>query len=148
MREGFGGTFMMAMMMVFVVVFVSFLALALNYAKTYRVKNKIIDIIEQNQGFNSVAQGKIETALTNFAYNGKLPSGVEGSVIAQTNVGDKYCSNKGYCVTLKEKSVDGGVTFAYYQVDTYLTIDLPRLILTNEINVSISGETIPVKVTG
>ena len=47
MRDAFGGEFMIRLMMVFIVVYVGFGAISLNYAKTFRLKNKIIDIIEQ-----------------------------------------------------------------------------------------------------
>ena len=49
MRDAFGGTFMIKLGLVFLVVYVSFMAVAINYAKAFRVKNQIINIIEQYQ---------------------------------------------------------------------------------------------------
>ena len=49
MRDAFGGVFMMRLMLVFIVVFVGFGAISLNYAKAFRIKNKVIDLIEQQQ---------------------------------------------------------------------------------------------------
>ena len=49
MRDAFGGVFMMRLMLVFIVVFVGFGAISLNYAKAFRIKNKVIDLIEQQE---------------------------------------------------------------------------------------------------
>lgn len=49
MRDAFGGIFMMRLMLVFIVVFVGFGAISLNYAKAFRIKNKVIDFIEQQE---------------------------------------------------------------------------------------------------
>ena len=47
MRDAFGGVFMMRLMLVFIVVFVGFGAVSLNYAKAFSIKNRVIDVIEQ-----------------------------------------------------------------------------------------------------
>ena len=49
MRDAFGGTFMIKLFLVFIFIYVGFTAIALNYAKAFRVKNKIIDFIETNE---------------------------------------------------------------------------------------------------
>lgn len=47
MRDAFGGVFMMRLMLVFVVIFVAFSAVSLNYAKAFKIKNQVTDVIEQ-----------------------------------------------------------------------------------------------------
>ena len=49
MRDAFGGAFMIKLFLVFIFIYVGFTAIALNYAKAFRVKNKIIDFIETNE---------------------------------------------------------------------------------------------------
>ena len=49
MRDAFGGVFMARLMLVFIVVYVAFTAVSFKYAKSFRVKNKVIDFVEQNQ---------------------------------------------------------------------------------------------------
>ena len=51
MRDAFGGAFMIKLFLVFIIIYVSFTALALNYAKAFKVKNKIIEYIETNENF-------------------------------------------------------------------------------------------------
>ena len=46
MRDAFGGAFMIKIFLIFIIVYVCFTALALNYAKAFKVKNKIIDYLE------------------------------------------------------------------------------------------------------
>ena len=53
MRDAVGGTFMIKLLLIFLAVYTIFIAVALNYAKAFRVKNKILNIIEQNEGINS-----------------------------------------------------------------------------------------------
>ena len=48
MRDAVGGTFMIKLILVFLAVYIIFMGAALNYAKAFRVKNKVMDIIEQN----------------------------------------------------------------------------------------------------
>ena len=49
MRDAFGGVFMIRLMLVFVFIFVAFTAISLNYAKAFRIKNKVIDFVEQQE---------------------------------------------------------------------------------------------------
>ena len=142
MREGFGGVFMMGLMMVFIVVFVSFLAIALNYAKTFRVKNGIINIIEQYQGFNEDTRGKLEDEgyLLKMNYRlGELPRGKSASsTVSLKSVGDQYCSQDyGYCVTLRGKEGNR----SYYLVETYFLFELPNFIGVKDMMFAIRGET-------
>ena len=78
MREAFGGVFMMRLMLVFVFIFVAFTAISLNYAKAFRIKNKVIDFIEQQEvfdideffaGANGANLTKLDAILDDAKYN-------------------------------------------------------------------------------
>ena len=45
MRDSVGGTFMIYVLIVFLAVYIVFVAVAFNYARAFRVKDKIMDII-------------------------------------------------------------------------------------------------------
>lgn len=49
MRDAFGGEFMIRFLLVFIFIYVAFTAVSLNYAKAFRVKNAVIDFVEQNE---------------------------------------------------------------------------------------------------
>lgn len=135
MRDAYGGTFMIEIMMVFVVLFVSFTAVIVNVAKTFRIKNEIINIIEQDGGFNngSKAQTDIEayfkTTSYQLIYN---RTDLESSCTSQDG---GVWSSPGYCVVPLPSSKDT----RYYKVTTYVSISLPFFGL--EFTIPISGET-------
>lgn len=143
MRDAFGGTYMMTFMIVFIVVFVSVFAIALNYSKTYRVKNKIIDYIEQNEGFDQNVANEIEKYLGSVAYQVKSISS-EGSINSlepgKGSAKETYCSGDwGYCIT---KTQDSNSNQCYYLVETYVIFDLPVILgRENAITIPVRGET-------
>ena len=47
MRDAFGGSFMIMIFLVFIMVYISFTAVALSYAKAFKVKNAVIDFLEE-----------------------------------------------------------------------------------------------------
>lgn len=52
MKDAFGGTFMLYILLFFLAVYIIFIAMTLNYAKAFKAKNKIVDIIEKYEGEN------------------------------------------------------------------------------------------------
>ena len=52
MRDAFGGAFMIRLLLVFIIIYVGFTAIALNYAKAFKVKNKVIEYLEENEIIN------------------------------------------------------------------------------------------------
>lgn len=137
MRDSVGGTFMIYVFLIFLAVYITFVAVAFNYARAFRVKNKVIDIIEQNEGmdnadFNNMSgtnnlgvAGQINEYLRQVSYNVNLPNGYDG----------KYgtCFDLGYCVDEVDSSSTDG---KYYKVTTFVRLEIPFLDL---------GFTIPVK---
>ena len=49
MDTGIGATFMMRLFIIFFMLYVIIIGVALQMAKTYRVKNYVINVLEQNQ---------------------------------------------------------------------------------------------------
>ena len=71
MRDSFGGTFMIQLLLIFIVIYVSFMAVALNYAKAFRVKNGVINILEQQQydgTYNDPAIDDVNAYLNSIPY--------------------------------------------------------------------------------
>ncbi|MEG1596901.1 MAG: hypothetical protein RR359_01340 [Bacilli bacterium] len=65
MREASGSTLLLQIMMVFISIYIAFMAVTINYSKTFRVKNRIISMIEKNEGPDLT---KISDYLNNTAY--------------------------------------------------------------------------------
>lgn len=138
MRDAFGGLFMIRVLLVFLLVFITFVAVAFNYARAFRVKNKIIDVIEQNEGYNFIntdvgsSRNLIEGYLKEVGYT------------VNKDIALKYCDkdyidhgNYGYCV---QEISSGDENYKYYQVKTFVVLSFPFL-EDFSITIPISGET-------
>lgn len=134
MREAFGGAFMIRLVLIFIVVYVAFMAVAVNYAKAFRVKNRVINILEQRQydGFDNATIDAVDKYLAEIAYN----------------VGD--VNRKGQCekdggtwttrgVCILQKCSDDNKDECYYKVTTYIVVQAP--IIVDYITFAINGET-------
>ncbi len=102
MRDAFGGIFMIRLMLVFVFVYVAFTAVSLNYAKAFRIKNKVIDFIEQEEIMdvtvlsrkcNEKKCPKLDKILDDANYN-KECQNVESNGIINSEKND---GKKGFC---------------------------------------------------
>ncbi len=137
MREAFGGTFTIQLILLFLAIYIAFIAVALNYAKAFRVKNQIINIIEQNEGFDfdNSAEGSAQNEIQK--YLGRVSYYVNLTNIKNNNINDNYkCYSEGYCV---EKMGSTDIEGTYYKVTTYVNIDMQVFNL--KFTIPIQGET-------
>jgi len=135
MRDAFGGAFMINLWIIFLVIYISFMALALNYAKAFRVKNQIINYIEQYEGYenNEQVQNLIVAYLANANY---YVSADSDAITGLAEASDTWCHSYGYCITKVEAGDNRGV---YYKVQTFMQIDFPFFNM--HLTIPIKGET-------
>lgn len=138
MRDAFGGAFLIKLFLIFLGIYVAFMAVALNYAKAFKVKNYIINVIEQYEGFkDSKTDEAIYTNINNYingiGYNPAFDvTDLSSACINATNINGKAA----YCIiSLSSNEVRG----TYYRVTTYMRFQLPFFGI--DIKVPISGET-------
>ena len=121
MREAIGGTWIFSIVVVFIVLFSSYLAISVNYSKAFKVKDGIINILEKGEGYNTSTDDEIKEYLSNVGYNvynkcegytGKLPS---------TNNSNSYK----YCI--KATTNEENIKRTYYSVKVFFKLDLPIL---------------------
>lgn len=117
MRESIGATFLIKIMVVFIVLYNSLLAIAVNYAMVFRVKNRIIDLLEQYEGCRG-AQPYIEDYIANVGY-----------YKAGTSIKNPY--------DISPVIVSGRGT--YYRVFTYITFYFP--VVKDLLHFNVAGET-------
>ncbi len=53
MKEAIGGSYIFQIVIVFIALFAAFLVYSISYTKAFRVKNEIISLIEENQGYSA-----------------------------------------------------------------------------------------------
>ena len=122
MRDAFGGVFMMRLMLVFIVIFVGFGAISLNYAKAFRIKNKVIDLIEQQEIRSITNLNSIKDELNNII-------NASGYNIDCDNTGNETVSIKddtnnviGLChrgITITINNEHNDSNNSYYNIITY-----------------------------
>lgn len=135
MREAIGGTWFTQLIIVFMLIFVAFLALSLNYTKAFKIKNELLTIIEKKEGITTGGDGSIAIMNGYLKANnyGVMKSCVEGSygitdlngTTAElvTNNAKKYY----YCITKIKSPSSNNEGKVYYKVNIFFYFNLPVL---------------------
>lgn len=129
MREAVGGAVMLKIILLFIIIINSYLALSVNYSKAFKVKNRIISLIEQYEGYD-LAATTINSYLIEAGYQSDINSCPTGYTL------DSF--NRGFCYA---KIVDSTNKGYYYKVITYINIELAILNMIFDNPFAISGET-------
>lgn len=135
MRDAFGGVFTMNFMLVFIFIFVAFSAVSLNYAKAFRLKNSVIDFVEQNEIINlgdiDEKADELNAILNNANYYKpeRCPNGKNGTINnVEGNRIVAYCYNGIYIYEISRQNVkDGKNQIIQYGIITYADWDLGAL---------------------
>ncbi len=141
MREVQGTTWIFGLVITFIFLFAAFLILAINYTDSFRIRNDIITIIEEYEGYHSTSAEIINDFLLAEGYKttGKCPtSNNESEPVYQTvsNL-DSYTvinaengTNYSYCV----KNEDG-----IFEIILFYKFNLP--VIGNFLTFQIKGTT-------
>ncbi len=132
MRESIGSTWILQLVIVFMLIFVAFLALSINYTKAFKIKNELISIIEKYEGATTDEQGSISIINNYLVYQGyhTMSSCEEGSYgvknlnstsIDEAQAGTKYY----YCIRKMDTSNYSFPDRAYYEVEVFFQFNLP-----------------------
>lgn len=141
MRDAFGGVFTMNLLIVFIFIYIAVTAVSLNYAKAFKVKNAVIDYIEERQisdldqhfdyfRFNLQNQNFLDEDLDRLSYHKTCEEvGYKDNILIQ-NVKNLFGQDE-YCyrgVVIKETSrepIEGtNSKIVYYEVKTYASWNL------------------------
>ncbi len=143
MREAIGGTWLLGFVVLFIVLFSAYLAVSINYTKAFKVKNQIINIIEENEGFTKsvgdVASKSTDQLRDSTKTEDKIYYYLKDIGYATTKIDEDQCPQGdlfagGYCV--RRVCTSQG---AYYKVTAFIKIELPLIWRTFVIPVN--GET-------
>lgn len=138
MKDAFGGSFVLRIMLVFFVVFICFMTASITISKTFRIKNNIINILERSDpnSYSSSTRDRIDSYLSKVSYNyGSNENVVDdcrGTSISGTDSVD--LTDYGACI-VTHNSGDR----VYYKVTAYVVVDFPLFHIGTVIPVS--GET-------
>ena len=148
MREATGGSLLLYLVIFFVGVIILFFASMLSYSKAYRVKNRIINIMENyNDCVSEIGDEEkknlidtINTELQSIGYNYSSKS-------SACNFNNSVCkesfnnSNYNYCICKIDLGVDSenNSKGCYYEVITFTQFEFP--IIKDVITSEVHGET-------
>lgn len=152
MKEAMGGTWLTGLVIIFIVLFASFLAYSISYTKAFRTKNEILNLIERNEGFtvsrnnldnisdsdlknDKSVEGKAFAFIKAMGYNYSVFDGTNDPC-TRDNLGK--LQKGGYCL-IKFCPSTGESEKVYYKVTTFISLSIPIFDLS--INLPISGET-------
>lgn len=126
MRESIANSYIFTLVIIFVGIIIVLLISSISYSKTFKLKNRIIDLIETNEGFDDNVAGQIETVLSNAGYSiNSSYNHLNSSRVSCPNY-DKgvlvnQITNYRYCVY--DVSTNG--RGHYYHVVVFMSFDLP-----------------------
>jgi len=154
MRESLGGSMLLNLVIIFAGLVIVFFIGILSYSKAYRVKNRIVEIIEKYGAYevldsgNNLVTGEINPDLSAAGYNTSNPTrcnNVKASLINEENgrySADELSDNLNkygynYCVFRSNKSLNS--TGNYYVVVTFIHFEVP--IIGDLLTFPVYGET-------
>ena len=147
MRESFGAAGIFIIVVTFIVLFTVYLSVSVNYAKAFKIKNHVISIIEENNGYSNSTGTQIENYLIAQRYTAH---GVTDEPEGWSSVGcvgsNPTLANDCMATILEVKSPYSGSDDpicegerTYYKVVTYFNFVLP--IINVNIPFKVSGDT-------
>ncbi len=156
MRESIGMTWVFQIMLVFILLFAGFLAIYINFSKTYKIKNEVLNFIEKKEGMtDGIASnpGSIKLITNylkthNYGTTGVCPNdaGWYGAKALNGNLSDLTEAIKGekyyYCVRKVDSNDNKNPNKVFYEVRVFFKFDLP--VFGNLHTFSIEGETVDI----
>lgn len=126
MRDAIGQVFALQVILIFVLLINGYMAYSVNYTRAFRVKNQIVNIIEQYEGpDNDEGIKKINDYIKRMAYS------VDNRQMTQfinNNQGAECPGYNGWCYIEHDVSIasaDGDRHGKYYSIVTFVNIDIP-----------------------
>lgn len=117
MRDAIGGVMNVTIIAVFLIVVSGYLAFSVSYNKAFKVKNKIISVLEQYEYYNSVSIGKIDEYLKDIGYNAANP---------RVKADEYDRCTQGYCIKwIQDEDRATGMPKGHYKVMTAVSVDVP-----------------------
>ena len=131
MRSSIGSTWLLQLMVIFIFLFAGFIILTINYSKTVKVKNELVNIVEKYEGINDTSVQVLNNYLYASGYiatgvcNQDGSSGVYGAASLTDRTLEPAAAKKKYYYCVKKfKGLKGT---SYYQISVFYKFNLPFL---------------------
>ncbi len=144
MKNAINGTWLLGIVLTFMAIFIAYITISIDYSSAYKLKTRMVTIIEQYEGMNGNTVQKLYDAMRSEGYRGKLAckskdgekvlGGIEDQII--TNPSEKM----NYCVTRDVRYGEDATEDKYYYTIT-VTFAYSVPILGDIFDFRVSGET-------
>ncbi len=146
MRDSLGGIPILAIVTIFIVVALGYVAFNVNYTKAFRMKNKVIDILE-DYGGPEKCSGNAECKKDIKEYKDTIGYSTGGKISCDsgfTAFEDLFCWKR---INDNGQGIDEGATYSTYEIATKINVDIPiiRNFVANISAFYINGQTAPIK---
>lgn len=118
MKESMGGLFMLRLFLVIFIIFFAFICISAVYARAFRTKNGIINIIEEYEGINEKSLPLIKNYINNIGY----------SCYDKDNYGDVYhyvLKDKNHTIKGEIEYIDASRIDGRYNIQVCVDWDIP-----------------------
>ena len=148
MRSAIGNSLLLNLVIIFVSLIVLFFVGILSYSKAYRAKNRIVELIEESETYDSNVVSEIENNLDLMGYSisrddycskENVQQHISNRAPEEENIVNLASTNGyNYCVFKIDRSLIGSKGI-YYVVVTFVKFEFP--VIGNIINIPVYGET-------
>ena len=145
MREATGNALLTMIVAATITIILTFFVGTLSYSKSYKIKNYIIDQIEENSGWDSELGQNIDEYLKDVGYNVKGNLNCDSELSRLKNSKEQklptYCktiyhnSSYNYCIF----QCDETLAYRYYVVLTFMKFDFP--VISDTLRLDVMGQT-------
>lgn len=127
MRESIANSYIFMLVMVFVGIIIALFTGSLAYSKAFKVKTRIISIIEKHKGYTDAAKLEIDDVLADIGYKiveRDCPNKTGGDLLEVNSIrGYNYCVYEFDSTSSLPESYQG--KGPYYGVSTFMHFDIP-----------------------
>lgn len=129
MRQSIGGVWIFQLMILFILLFVGYIILTIQYSKTVKMKNEVITMYEKYDGLNEQSIALVNQYLESSHYTAtgvctkKAVSGLYGALSLQDDELEEAEPNRKYYYCIKKYK--GANKTRYYQVTLFYRFNLP-----------------------
>lgn len=134
MKESIGNSYVFGIVITFIGILFLILIGSLSYSKAFKVKTRIIEIIETNNGYDDLVRTEIDNYLKKAGYVVTRNSNSEKCETINGTRAINTIKNYDYCI-YRFDTVKG----PYYHVTVFISFDIP--IVSSYLRIPVSGET-------
>ena len=152
MRESIGGAWIYALVLGFVLLFTSFISLAISYNKVFKVKNEVLSIIEKYNGVNDKNVDIIANYLKTSGYSIKGINGTKCSSLGEeedTDFGSASTTGYKYFGDFTKKvNIADDKTMCIKRIQRERNVYIYDVVLFYDFNIPVIGDIFKFKITG